>query len=403
MSNDRKLARPRCHRFFLRAACLAMPVLIGCTPVNMGFIPVLNTALPPPNDISYDRVSPSIARFDGVGVPGSLLGKCASSTGVVLVPQKDCVAPPTVDDALRPDLVHSGFRYYSRILTVDANAGVSIGVSGGGTTVKASSFALVLEWARWRTQYIDHVTTAPIVGAVDVGVGVRIVFAVTIRNATADMKANFGFGSLAAALALNRADISIAIDPIGTPTNFLDKDKLSLASVKSVEDYAKFVNTYYAAVRELSSAYGAYVESTLPAGPAPAGGGNRVPAQQPIATDEAKPKDAQRVTDVSPLTDPAAAFKPAILAYYILNLPADFAFDATAANAGYLAGARAVAEGVSCLAGSTGSHSASYVKGYLNAYRALSNAKVCNDSKPDSTMVDAAKSQLAGLPIDWRR
>jgi hypothetical protein len=196
-------------------------------------------------------------------------GACAAGT--------PGAAPITVGD-----LWAGRFRYHSRLFSLDTSGEVKAGGSSGKTAVSIATHELLIEWSRGSAlQYQDNPkpdgskkcpiegdvsprgtpapaggTTKPtddscgFVWAVEQGIAIRVFFTVKLRNIKADATLSFGFGSLAAALALGHAEVQVRYQTIG-----IDKDILpetAPINVTSIDDLLGVKQAMYAAIKAAS-------------------------------------------------------------------------------------------------------------------------------------------------------
>lgn len=332
----------------------------------------------------HERVSGAVVRVDALDLPAVALGKCATYEAEVY--DTNCMeAPPAIDTALKPNLDQSGFRYYSRLISSDVRNTTSAGPAQGSVKIIDKRMKLVMEWARWRTQSINSKTLKPLVSAVDVGVAVRITFDVTLTTSDAKLAGTFGFGSLATALAAGAATIVLELRGVGDNGNLLPA--MNPTTIRDVETFSKAVNSFYAAIRELSVGYEGYARATS--------GQSVTPTPEPALRDSSA---VGLLVNVRALPSDGSAFSPSVLAYYVPNLSSDQASVNLEFTSGYTEGVKAIASRQSCGDRIQGKVLSQWFKaGILKAYAGLGRTSNCNLGPPPDQAVVEARRALPGL------
>ena len=137
------------------------------------------------------------------------------------------------------DLNAGMFRQYSMRTDTNGSSSLSVVVTSGKqeTKVSISHHVLIFEWRRYVLEEI-HIDgpTKPHVSALERGIGVRIVFSVSLRSTDAALAATFGFGSLATALARSEAEVEVGYELIGTTMDILPERATNITSVDGYMD-----------------------------------------------------------------------------------------------------------------------------------------------------------------------
>jgi hypothetical protein len=208
----------------------------------------------------------------------------------------------TLDVAAVPsasELSSGGFRLYMRTLEVDASASATFSVVDASNTTRVNRYEVIREWSRYTTRQLrDRIPTPHIAGA-DVGFAVRMVMIVDILTTDTETSANVGIGTLDAALAMNRSEISVSYQVIGATYALLPAGS---TRISNTEQFYEAQQEFHGLIRDLSAVWEAEAGLCRTCG----GEGEARPACC---------RYAEAIRGANP--PPAMVIQPAVLAYYV--------------------------------------------------------------------------------------
>ena len=258
------------------------------------------------------------------------------------------------------DLNAGMFRQYSTRTDTKGDASLSVVVIPGKqeTKISISHHVLIFEWRRYLLEDIpvlpstQYFQTSAHVSAIEKGVGVRIVFSVSLRSTDAALAATFGFGSLATALARSEAEVEVGYELIGTTMDILPE---RATNITSVDGYMDAMTRFYDAVRRVSSAWECVdTKATRKVLPLP---NLRSAKDESNSKIEVKPSSNCTTSSTSATSSPpsytqagqdAQTFQPGVLAYYVTGVRSETLDDAAGFSYGYQLGLQATSKGLKC-------------------------------------------------------
>ncbi len=161
-------------------------------------------------------------------------------------------------------------------------------------------FQWIAEWTRYRRQSLTidgEKRLDPHVNAVDVGIGVRIIFDIKMKLLKADGKLSFGLGSVSTALEKKNAEVLVSYQIIGTTVDILPER--APTSIQDAGEFAVAQEKFHDAIRIIKQKWDEYAWKTCKA-----------------AEESPTGVSSENVSR----TNYKEVFKPEIIAYYIYSM-----------------------------------------------------------------------------------
>lgn len=318
---------------------------------DIGFLP----DSPPAYKINLEALSNGYA-INSLDVANAKLGYCVTPDGSIQM--KSCGTVEELDLVLKRDLNDVGGRFYSSMLSFDAETNVNVGPSNVSSKFYTSKHRIIMEWSRRRYQPLKTIPTnsVGIVSGADIGIAVRVVFEVTITSSETKARASFGFGDLATAIALDQAKVMARYDVRGVVGYDLLTNTPPTA-IASVAELLEIQRGYYDRIKLISDLWNSY-----------ANGADSI----------------------------ASRFVLGPVAYYISNLPNPNITNNAYYAQGYIHGLESISQGMSCnkAYSQLKSSDKDYILGFQRAYSDMLRVTSCNDEKPTEEIINLSKKLL---------
>lgn len=169
------------------------------------------------------------------------------------------------DLAIKSDLMAGKdlFNYYAEVLSVQSDVDAKAAFSGatfkGKSKLTVSRHRIIYEWSRTRSiplVFDEQESPGPLVSSIDVGFAIRLVFDVTLASSNTEAATSFGPSEVAAAIATNRAKVSIRMDTVGISSSLVPEDLPT--SVTSVDQFADVMSKFIKAIENVRDEYNDY-------------------------------------------------------------------------------------------------------------------------------------------------
>ncbi len=257
----------------MRLAPFVCPVLLAALGVQLAC--VRKTEVPDlvSRDAVYTIEDGRVVRIPAYRGQEPVIGQCVDGRYGLSEGCMDGGACKPVGPDYLDHLNRQGYRSSSSMLSVQTGIEIDAGASKGKTKVTLSRHRLFIEWNRYQVISLDPATTrspgaegCSYVSAMERGIGIRIILDTSLSNVDAETTLTFGFGQVAAAVALGKAQIDVQYDTMGVPQDILPPNLPT--SVASVDDLAKVVAGLHQAVAKISETWNDKLEQTgAPIGP----------------------------------------------------------------------------------------------------------------------------------------